>query len=886
MLSRSVLLSIPCLLALAACSGGSATDPGPVVPSCATGVPQSEALCLASCNLGCTTAGCSINQIAQNQPLIFTFNQDVDPATVNSSTVSLRTAAGEEPVGTFLVSGSVVTFLPEVLSVGATSFFGFRAGETYLLSLPAGASQPSVLRSVSGDELAAPYQCALTVSRGVLDLDEAPPQADMISPAGNGPFAPNAQIVLEFSEFITHAPFLTSTAANQPIVVRVQRQRPAAGGGTECDPAFVPQELLGTWDLRDDLVRQLTTATFVPAQTAPSGVCIHVEVTARVEDLAGTPSPGQRFQFTTRPTPQPAVTLHESFQNSLGMEFDSSSGAWGGGVAMAGDIGWDGAHGVFAPELGVEVEPNVWEWNTDNQLIPRTHNFAGVRSHTLSGNDEVVTDGVFRFSKFVLTKGVRVRFVGSNPARIFVRGLMKVDGILDLAGGSLMAPDGNDPVGQAGAVGGSSGGAAGSAAGGDGADMGDGQGNQPRFNGRNGQDAQVPAGHAYATRARNSAGRGSGQFPATGLDSDVDMTQVLGQFSGQVAAGGGGAGFAVAGSEGEVLVTPTGAPAEAGPPADAGTQFDLLPIPAGVDAWDHMLIGGAGGGGAGSHPFLSVSQPGSTQIRWRSGGGGAGGGGALGLRIGRDFELGLDGVIDASGGSTGDAPSFSANNFGVPGGAGAGGSVLLQVASSVLQTGKISIAGGLGGSSFGIPTNWNMQSKGGDASHGFLRLETTQTPALTLLKETEPMALGPQGQVITPSITVAPLTAEDSLVGAVSIWTPTLQVFPPIFERYEMDLIPSPGAPVVTYSDDPAVGMLAGQGQPVRFYAQGAGVDALGQVDPDSIKPWRRYVGDHAAGQASVHTDGAVMIRFLLLFDRALSTTAVVDHVRIVFRPL
>ena len=99
-------------------------------------------------------------------------------------------------------------------------------------------------------------------------------------------------------------------------------------------------------------------------------------------------------------------------------------------------------------------------------------------ARTLSGQNEVVRDGVFRFSRFELPAGVTMRFVGSNPARLLVRGEVVVRGrILVRAADQPVHPP-FDRMGQAGGAGGPFGGS-----GGKGADKGDGQGNQPRFDG-------------------------------------------------------------------------------------------------------------------------------------------------------------------------------------------------------------------------------------------------------------------------------------------------------------------------------------------------------------------------------------------------------------------
>ena len=134
-----------------ACSGGGSGSSTAAAQNCADDI--ASALCLTACNLGCTLVGCELTEIAQNQPLIFTFSQDIDPLSVNPASISLKTAQGEEPVGRYIVNGSTVTFLPEVRTVGGTTFFGFDPSAKYTLQMPGGPNSINALVSTSGDRL-------------------------------------------------------------------------------------------------------------------------------------------------------------------------------------------------------------------------------------------------------------------------------------------------------------------------------------------------------------------------------------------------------------------------------------------------------------------------------------------------------------------------------------------------------------------------------------------------------------------------------------------------------------------------------------------------------------------------------------------------------------
>ena len=170
-----VLLTV--LLAACSSGGGGGDPPG---PDCAGGDPK--AFCLTTCNLGCSQAGCTINAIAQNQAIFLQFSQDVNPASVNSGSVSIRTSTGEQPQGRLIVNGPIVQFVPDVLISGSQTFFGFKPNETYGLFLPSG-NAVNVLQSTRSDRLAGSISCSLRVTRGIIDLNGACPQATLITPS-------------------------------------------------------------------------------------------------------------------------------------------------------------------------------------------------------------------------------------------------------------------------------------------------------------------------------------------------------------------------------------------------------------------------------------------------------------------------------------------------------------------------------------------------------------------------------------------------------------------------------------------------------------------------------------------------------------------------------
>jgi hypothetical protein len=879
MLSRLTAVALWSCLALVAsgCSGGGSSASASQGPCLRGG---SNTLCLVSCNLGCSLQGCTVTEIAQNLPIVLRFNQNIDPASLSTSSFSLRTASGEEPVGQYFVSGNTAMFVPEIRIIGGASFFGFEANETYTLTLPGGTNSLNVLRSTSGDPFGQTTTCNLAVTRGIIDLDNAPPVAKLLSPTATTDVDPQTPIVLEFSEIIDVTPFLQTAVGNEAVRVLARKTQLGTTGEIICDTKSPAASVAGTWNVTNDALRQVSTATFNPAHPIPNGVCIVVDVTTAVRDLSGRPSMGQIFTYMVTAGAGTDESIVETFTSDLNFDANASSGTWING-AQPGVLGWDGLHGDFSLSIAKSVSQGVFELSTDNQMIPARQ--------TLSGRDEMVTDGVFRFARLIVPEGVTVRFAGTNPARVYVRGIMQIDGVLDVAGESRPAHEASLAVGQAGGKGGP-----GAGRGGDGAAKGDNLGNKPAFNGKPGEAIRLPMLSATAMagggsvvaavseaplgarpdlertgvalpRAEFTGGRGSLQFPRTGMSSSVKTNPVV-----AVAAGGGGGGYHTSGQGGVAINTTLGGgptrEEDLGPPALGGEQIPLFPIPAGKGIVEHFLIGGSGGGGGGSHLYGTIPQ---ALVNWRSGGGGGGGGGALSVRVGRDLAMGAAGLIDASGGDT--ANSTIANNYAAPGGGGSGGTIILQSASTPRLDGVIDVRGGVGGT-LSEPVIVNMLVKAGDGGTGYARVEAPGPVPADVTAWTGTV------QPAATSVNVGELTEQDPVSGVQSQWYLTGALFPPIYDRYEIEATVD-GVPI-TYNDATSI---AAVDTPVQFFVQGANEDGFGSVELSTVAPWRRFVAANP-NEPSLATDGTTAFRFVLLFDRSQATQIVVHKVSVFFR--
>ncbi|MBX3464662.1 MAG: hypothetical protein KF830_15950 [Planctomycetes bacterium] len=601
----------------------------------------------------------------------------------------------------------------------------------------------------------------------------------------------------------------------------------------------------------------------------------------------------------------PPFQLVETFATSSQQDLAASAAAWNQG-ARPGLLGGDGRHGSFDVTLGLPRGGGVYEWNTDQFLIPA--------SRTLDGQDHLVTDGRFAFTDFVLPAGTTLRATGSAPLQIWVTGAVDLQGTIDVGAPampfwiptsgpaqgqrvSLFNGIGPSPAysvavpnwadGQPGGAGGPGGGRGGAGA------------PECRLNGnvqvmeglelvnlyygRNGESVRVPAGHAYAASAAGTGGRGSLLHPLSGLAVSLPLLGSL--YRGNFSPGGGGGGFD--GPGGQATVTPpAGASVAAIQPG--GTAFpDLAPVPTGFGSLDHFLVGGSGGGGGGSHVY--GTQNSAAIGHYVAGAGGSGGGGALLLRAGGPLTVGGSALVAARGGEgvlvTGDNPNTSTPDatWGVtsPGGGGSGGSVLLQSGASLSFAGAVDVRGGDGsrtGSISILPTGtlavFNIVSQAGAGAPGFYRLEAAgAAPAFS----------GTGAPAFDPQRNAARLQDRDAYTASASKWYAAGQTVPPIWQRYELDVdLDGDGVVDVTYTDSGAPGTVAANDPmgPVRIRFQGAVLDASGTAPvPGPLPPWRDGIGLGAG--PGILQDGVTGVRFQLVFHGAAYPNVVVRGLRI-----
>ena len=892
----SSLLAGLVLFAVGGCSGGSSDTTSSVRIRCING----EAFCIISCDLGCSQAGCSVTEIAENQRLRFRFSDAVDRSSVNAGSISIRTATGVTPDGFFEFSegDSVVTFVPRVSTVNGVSTFGFLRNESYIITLAGGASSAFGVRGMSGSGLKQDLTCTVVASRGVSDEDQQPPRATLISPLAGSNTAPrNPTIVLQFSELIDTTALQSPLSVASPVRVVLRGTRP--DGSCDRDADGVALEGLAQLSTETVGSREVTVVTYQPPVQLPGLSCVTVYVTAELRDLSGRPAVPDQFEFTTVAGSPSPINIVEAFVNGQRQNALVSGGTWSGG-ARPGLLGGDGRHGSFSAALGVGLGGNVFQWNTDSFLIPATN--------TPSGQAFTVTDGKFFFTDFVLPEGTTLRFTGAVAPQIYVRGQADIRGIIQVNGTDLPfgipsaglaagqrvsnfnARSGTITAraGQPGSLGGPGGGA-----GGKGADKCQSAGPIPNplggflTDGSRGQDVVLPAGHAYAGQNLGTGGPGSALVPALGTATAAATPILQSLYRGQFSRGGSGGGFLLPGAAAVGPTTPVGVLLS--PASTPGITLPSLVPPSSISSLLHFMVGGSGGGGGGSHTFGLISI-GANLDSYMAGSGGSGGGGTIAIRAGGDIVVASTAQLQSKGGLgvliCGDDPATTAQealsqttSLGVssPGGGGSGGSLLLQSGRNLTVQGLIDTSGGPGSRTGSIsPANMNATAQAGAGASGFYRLEAAGAVNFAGLPGTVP--------AFNAATNAGTLTDRDDTAGDLSNWYGTSLIFPPAWLRYELDVDQDGDGTIdTTYTDSGAAGTLRANDPagPVTIQFQGATLNQAGTapLPGTPIKPWRDGIGSGAG--PGIAQDSVTGFRFQLLWNRSAFPSAVIVQLRV-----
>jgi hypothetical protein len=379
------------------------------------------------CSLGCNGTSFSRSQHFANQDLSFTFNDDVDPASVNLSSISIIDEnSGAQPTGTFIVSGPTVVFRPSLIESPSGLQYGFNNGTTYRLTVNDETSV-NVVRSLKGRLNQTVLSGEISID-GTTDLVPGDPSLVSMTPDPTSLTAPstrNFNLQLVFND-IMQTLLLANPDTGESTLITVQTYDASTDTTIE-----IPGTFSSVVD-RDDLT---TTVTFVPSVQYPSASggtrTLQVALSAQISDIMNNTisNPGLRVLQLLDVAETPG-TLTEDFSDTS--QLDSSASVLGLWSASAGNLdsgqdpltskhlgGSSGVLGDFAPS------PGVLSINTNNQ----TQFFSSILNEQV-----IVPGGFFPFSSLNLTQGVLISAGGANPLRLIAQGSLILEGSINISG--------------------------------------------------------------------------------------------------------------------------------------------------------------------------------------------------------------------------------------------------------------------------------------------------------------------------------------------------------------------------------------------------------------------------------------------------------------------
>jgi len=768
-------------------------------------------MAIATCSLGCSDTGgtqisCGVTDVYVNQEIQLRFTSPVDPNSVSNNSFQItEVTTGKTPAGAFSISPldpNVLIYRPQLTFDSAgLPIFGLELDKTYLLKVPGTTLDPlgPFIRSTTGVSNSSRLQCSLIASRGVFDARPGRPRATMTIDRVTGYDANGDPETFQLNVAAAEATDVYRFSPVRIVFDDVMNPGTLANpvtGSSETIRAFVDADgdvsnqtdrvpLQGTFTLTVDQNALRTTVIFQPSGGLPSAGSVPgeqrrivIELLPQIADLGGNGllNPGAT-NFTPERIQFDPLVIEEPFADPGREDPVRSGNPWGNGILATGPGGGSGRLGDLIILPGRVVELNTDSENFEGITDPQMFN---VQSVIDAPPDLEITDGIFEFARLRIDAGGVLRFRGSNPARVYVRGECVIQGLIDLAGTSGVLHASDQLSGGLGGTPGPNGGL-----GGDGGDRPDGSafvsvGGQANP-GAGPSNVNDPATYLFVNGAPGGGiaypstidpgktfivGGGGGlawpqpttanpglRFPANLNDTTGLQPEVYQECRNTVSsAPGGGGAHAFSGGLGDgVYAGIPVVPVFTAPDSEGGDAGDLQ-IDDTVKSLDPhlgLLRGGAGGGGGGAHlqrTQLNGQQlvncsipPAGTPLRIaeyaaHSGAGGGAGGGALQIAAGR--RLIHNGVIDASGGDGGSGTfppePETPNDLAQAGGAAAGGSVLLQSQEVQIQAvpRRIDISGGRGGQGTGAPFPVEP-STGGDGSPGFLRIEANEAPLVT-----------------------------------------------------------------------------------------------------------------------------------------------------------
>ena len=476
-MSKASAIAVSILLT--ACGGGGAGGGG------------GGSLYIESCSLGCSggsggsQVACSIDQVGINPEFVVLFSGPVDLQSVDNQSLRFQNATnGSIPAFEYaldplnprrLIARPILSTDP-----AGNPVFSLEANQTYIINVPGTAQGDTgpFVRAVGGGSNESRLSCLVQTTTEVLDAVPGAPKAqvfvdtlsgnDVLVSSGSSPIQDvrlSSQVTIVFDDLMNIATLASPQTGNAPFA-RVLVD-PDGNTNDVADQVLVG----GSWTAFWDQELYQTTFVFTAEGGFPSSGSaltprkIVIDLPEQISDLKGNGLDNSgAFIFVPESQPFENVILPadggEGFADNANHAEAFSGAEWGESGVDENGAGFDylgfGLGGGSGRLGELVINPGeVVTLNTDSTEFPLQNQVRDLLDNAIPGRAGfdpsdantwptiTVTDGRFEFSRLEIKGNGRLVIEGSQAGRVYSRGELVLDGILDCSGESPEAHPSN-----------------------------------------------------------------------------------------------------------------------------------------------------------------------------------------------------------------------------------------------------------------------------------------------------------------------------------------------------------------------------------------------------------------------------------------------------------
>ncbi|MEW6073933.1 MAG: Ig-like domain-containing protein [Planctomycetota bacterium] len=453
-----------------------------------------SSMAITSCTLGCSVGSgdqvsCGVTDVYVNQEIRIAFTDPVRLSTVTNSTFQVvEVATGKTPPSSFSLdpaNSRVLIYRPQLtFDSSGNPIFGLTDGATYTFKIPGQILDPAgpFIKNSQGAPVQNRLLCTLVASRGIFDANPGPPNVAVTVDRVTGYDAEGNPSTFELDVDADGATDVWRDTLITMVFDDVMNPgtlaNPVTGTSTTIEVKIDPDgdlltesdrlSIAGTFSISIDQDALITTVIFTPDGGLPSAGSGAVKrkvilvLPEAIKDLGGNSLENAgEWVFTPEAIDFDPLDIVEDFENEANEDETRTGSVWSsGGTLLPGSEGGtpSGVLGGGSGQLGDLVVPSgaTVVLNTDSEDFLDI--VVGAEDPSIfdpaliidSPGGITVTGGIFEFSRVRVDAGGTLRFEGSRPARLFARGEVVVQGVIDVSAANAAAQHGETFLGGAG----------------------------------------------------------------------------------------------------------------------------------------------------------------------------------------------------------------------------------------------------------------------------------------------------------------------------------------------------------------------------------------------------------------------------------------------------